>query len=161
MKKLALISALFVTVHLLASCTPRPEETDEVLEGTGMRDTGIEQSDFVPVAKPHADPGREHYILSVDTSSLSRDLVGDPTGVRVRVTGPLGDGCQRYEYMDSVGRGKTLYMVFWASRPKDPNAMCTQQMQYYNTEIRVDRALYTRFSIVLPDGRETFFQVAD
>lgn len=155
MKKIALPLILFVTVHVM-SCTPRPE--DDVPQ------IGDSLSTTVPIETPkvetpgdrgQTDPTRVNYILPVDTSFVSKE--GGSTLIRVR--GPLGDGCQKFEYIDSVANGSTMKLTFWASRPKDPNTVCTQQMQAYQKEIMIDPKQFTRYSVVQPNGSEKAFPI--
>ena len=155
MKKIALPLILFVTVHVI-SCTPRPEDDVPQIGDSLSTTIPIETPrDEAPADRTQSDPTRENYILPVDTSYIS--VEGGLTLIRVR--GPLGDGCQKFEYIDSVKNGSTLKLAFWASRPKDPNTVCTQQFQAYQKEIVVDRAQYDRYSVKLPDGSERAFPI--
>jgi len=162
MKKLTftfLASLTIVTV--MNSCASRSDEPQmseptrpDTMQTMIVEDTG---SAIAATPRPHTEPDREHYILPSDSARLTRD--GSTVWVMVR--GPLGDGCQRYEYFDSVARGSTLYLTFWASRPTDSTVVCTQQMQYYDKEIRIENSPYTTFSVLQPDGRTSIFTLRE
>ena len=151
---------LALLVPLINSCAGRdePQMSDtarpDTMQATIVEDTG---SAIAMTPRPHTEPDREHYILASDSGRLTRD--GSTVWIMVR--GPLGDGCQRYEYFDSVARGSTLYLTFWASRPTDSNVVCTQQMQYYDKEVRIENSPYTTFSVLQPDGRTSFFTLTN
>lgn len=148
MRKLALLFVLFVAVQLSA-CTPRPEESPT---GDSVRSeviTDIPNQDSLASAGRQADPTRENYILPMDTVHVGYD--GEMAVLTVG--GPLGDGCQRFEFIDSVKDGSTLRLTFWASRPKAKDAMCTQQMQFVERELRVPQSAYTRLSVDQPHGK--------
>ncbi|HET6512945.1 MAG TPA: hypothetical protein VFH43_12175 [Candidatus Kapabacteria bacterium] len=155
MKKIALPLILFVTVHVM-SCTPRPEDDVPQIGDSLSTTVPIETPQGnAPADREQTDPTRQNYILPVDTSYIS--IEGGKTLIRVR--GPLGDGCQKFEYIDSVKDGSTLKLAFWASRPKDPNTVCTQQFQAYEKEIVVDRTLYDRYIVKVPNGLERAFPI--
>jgi hypothetical protein len=147
MKKIALCVIIFVTVHLAQSCTPRPEELPV---GDSLRAELPAPAGSEPDTTHQTDPSRMNYILPMDTTYI-RDSAGFTL---IKVGGPLGDGCQRFEYMDSVRDGSALKLTFWASRPKDPNVICTQQMQYVQREIRIKSGDYSILRVMLPNGKE-------
>jgi hypothetical protein len=155
MKKIAPLLILFVTVHVV-SCTPRPEDDvpqiGDSLSTTIPIETPLEET---PGGREQADPTRVNYILPIDTAFVNKE--GGMTLIRVR--GPLGDGCQKFEYIDSVSSGSTMKLTFWASRPKDPNTVCTQQFQEYQKEIVVDPLQYNRFVVRSPNGTEREFPI--
>jgi hypothetical protein len=136
----------------MTSCAGRNE--DPQMEGAARPDTA--QSDIVesigtataPIAREHPDPEREYYILHSDSVRLTRD----DAAVWIMVRGPLLDGCQRYEYYDSVANGETLYLTFWGSRPTDSTVVCTPQTQFYDKELRIQNTGFTTFSVIQPDG---------
>ena len=158
MKKIALALSLLVTLLTFASaCAPRPEEDlppvgDSLSNAIPDPGAAPAQSEPAKVGtgepRTNADPSRENYILRSDTAWMDRS--GDATIINVR--GPLGNGCQKYEYMDSVRQGTVLELTFWASRPKDPNVICTELMQAYTQEIRIENSPYTEFRITQPNG---------
>jgi hypothetical protein len=149
MKKIALIAILFVTVHL-AACTPRP---DEMPAGDSTRSEivsdNVPDQDSLRGARRQSDPSRENYILPMDTIHISQAR----ESTVLNIGGPLGDGCQRFEFVDSVKEGSTLKLTFWASRPKAKDVVCTQQMQYVQREIRLPKSAYTQLSVVQPNGK--------
>jgi hypothetical protein len=149
MKKIALTAILFVTVHL-AACTPRP---DDLPGGDSARSEiltdNVPDQDSLANARRQPDPTRENYILPMDTVHIA--YVGETTVLKVG--GPLGDGCQHFEFIDSVKDGSTLRLTFWASRPRAKDVVCTQQMQYVEREIRIPQSAYTQLSVVQPSGK--------
>ncbi len=155
MKKITLALVLFVTVHV-TSCTPRPEDDVPQIGDSLSTTIPIETpKDETPDNRGQTDPTRMNYILPVDTAFVSEE--GGKTLIRVR--GPLGDGCQKFEYIDSVKDGSTIKLTFWASRPKDPNTVCTQQFQAYQQEVLVDPLQYNRYSVRQPNGTERTYPI--
>jgi len=153
MKQTALALSLLVVLQLFASCTARPEEEippvgDSIT--THIPGPGPDTTTAPAPAGPRAnsDPTRENYILRSDTAWIKTS--GDLTTLTVR--GPLGNGCQKYEYMDSVRKGTSLELRFWASRPKDPNVICTELMQAFSQEIRIENSPNTEYKIMQPNG---------
>ncbi len=119
----------------------RPDTAQsEVVESIGTG-TALE-------ARQHADPEREYYILTSDSVRLTRD----DAAVWIMVRGQLLDGCQRYEYYDSVANGSALMLTFWGSRPTDPTVVCTQERSVYDKELRIANTGYTSFGVIQPDG---------
>jgi hypothetical protein len=162
MRKYTFLLTLILAVPLLHSCAARTEEPPPIAE-TEEPAAVIEQMVDdpgrveVPEPRPQEDPDRENYILRSDTAWLTRD--GSTVWLSVR--GPLGNGCQRFEYMDSVARDNTLFLTFFASRPKDPHVICTELMQGYDKEIKVENSTYTRFTVIQPDGKTKSFDLSD
>ena len=123
------------------------------MEGASRPDTA--QSEIVEsfgtaeaaAPRPHPDPDREHYILPSDSVRLTRDA----GNIWIMVRGPLKDGCQRYEYYDSVANGSTLLLTFWGSRSKDSTVVCTPQTQYYDKEIHIQNSPYSTITVIQPD----------
>jgi hypothetical protein len=156
MKKIALTFLLFVTVHA-TGCTPRPEE-DVPQIGDSLSSTVPKEdapASDLEGSRAQTDPTRENYILPMDTTFVLKQ----GSEAIIKVQGPLGDGCQHFEYIDSVKDGSMLKLTFWASRPKDPNTVCTQQMQAYQKEIRVPAIEYTSYLIVQPNGSTRSFPI--
>lgn len=155
----ALTLALFLP--LMTSCAGRNE--DPQMEGAIRPDTA--QSDVVesigtgtaPEARQHADPEREYYILPSDSVRLTRD----DAAVWIMVRGQLLDGCQRYEYYDSVALDATLYLTFWGSRPTDSTVVCTQQRSVYDKELRIENSGYTSYGVIQPDGTTRVLTVSE
>jgi len=110
---------LVLLVATVVSCTPRPED-----QPGGASRTDSRQS----------DPAREYYILPVDSVMLA--------GLNVKITGPLGDGCQQFAYIDSIRQGNSLVLTLWASRPKAKDVACTMIMQYYDKSIALTGGQY-------------------
>jgi hypothetical protein len=155
MKKIALFAIIFVTLLGSQSCTKRL--ADDIPQIGDSLSTTVPMGDPAnpDVTDHHTDPQRVNYILPMDSTSVRREA----GSTLITVIGPLGDGCQKFEYIDSIRDGKTLKLTFWASRPKDPNTVCTQQMQYYQKEIRIDPAEYSGYSVVQPSGPERTFSI--
>jgi hypothetical protein len=147
MKKIALTVLLFITLQLSQACTPRPDD-DLPIGDSSTTELPPPANDTAKLSR-QPDSTRVNYILPMDTVYV-RD---SSTYKLIHVGGPLGDGCQKFEYIDSAKENTTLKLTFWASRPKDPNTICTQQMQYVEREIRVPRSGYTELSVVQPDGK--------
>jgi hypothetical protein len=158
MKRLTLALALALLLPLMNSCAGRNE--DPQMEGAARPDTAqseVFESFGTAIAaepRPNPDPGRENYILRSDSARITREN----GAVWIMVRGPLGDGCQRYEYYDSVASGSTLFLTFWASRPTDSTVVCTPQTQFYDKEIRIANSGYTTFSIIQPGGSTHMLQ---
>lgn len=133
MKKVALLGFCFIALLAIAFCTPRPEE--------GKAEDGNGQD------SRQSDPEREYYILPIETVDVTRGS----GGTTIAVSGPLGDGCQKFAYMDSVKSGMTLNLTFWASRPKAKNVPCTMIMQYLNREIVVGSGEYGEVAVQTPN----------
>lgn len=150
MKKIALPLLLFITVHLMQACTPRPEDLPPS-DGADSSGATLPPPAGAPELDPKSqtDPSRVNYILPMDTIHV-RDSAEFKL---IQVGGRLGDGCQKFEYIDSIKESSTLELTFWASRPKDPNTICTQQMQYLQRELRVPRSAYTDINVVQPGGK--------
>lgn len=153
--KQILLSVLFcLSVTFLSACAAQQDEPpmpDAQRSDTTSREQMAEAPETVvpPSPKEHDDPGREYFILPSDTSRITQD--GSTVWLMVR--GPLANGCQRHEYYDSVSQGTTLYLTFWGSRPTDSTVVCTEQVQGYDREIRIEDSPYTRFSVIQPDGQ--------
>jgi hypothetical protein len=160
-KKFGFAFALALLLLMMNSCAGRNE--DPQMEGAARPDTA--QSDVVesigtgtaPQARQHADPEREYYILPSDSVRLTRD----DAAVWIMVRGQLIDGCQRYEYYDSVALDATLYLTFWGSRPTDSTVVCTQQRSVYDKELRIENAGYTSFGVIQPDGTTRVLTISE
>lgn len=151
----ALICAL-----LLSACAAQQEDPavearqSDTMTSEILRDT----STIVAAApRPHTEPDRENYMLRSDTALFVREN----SALSIVVRGPLGNGCQRYEYMDSVRSGNTLFLTFWASRPTDPNVICTEQMQAYDRLVRIESSPYTRLAVLQPDGSTRSYAISE
>jgi hypothetical protein len=151
MKKIALPLVISVSLYLAQSCTPRPEEDiPQIGDSLSTTVPRGEPSKTIEPADRQSDPSRVNYVLPMDTTYIAKD--GDMT--LIKVGGPLGDGCQQFEFIDSVKDGSALKLTFWASRPKDPNTVCTQQMQYVEKEVRIRTGEYSTLRVILPNGKE-------
>jgi hypothetical protein len=146
MRKIALPLLLFITLYSTLACTPRP---DELPVGDTNRVALPPPASDSLARHEQTDTTRVNYILPMDTTSI-RDSA---SFTLIKVGGPLGDGCQKFEYIDSVKEGSILNLTFWASRPKDPNTVCTQQMQYVERQIRVAKGAYSQLSVAQPQGK--------
>jgi hypothetical protein len=147
--------------HSLISCAAQQEEP--ALPDTQRADTATWQyrpeqveTITIPTPRQHADPEREYFILSSDSTRITQN----GASLWLTVRGPLANGCQRHEYFDSVRQGTTLYLTFWGSRPTDSTVVCTEQSQGYDREIRIENSQYTKFCIVQPDGRTRAYMLS-
>jgi hypothetical protein len=114
-------ATLVVLALLISACTPRPEDHSPAQTQKDPR---------------QSDASREYYVLPVDSVMVTPGLV--------RVTGPLGDGCQRFAYIDSVKQGSSLVLTLWASRPKAKDVACTMIMQYYDKSVNLPMGSYSK-----------------
>lgn len=153
MSRLRFAFAIATLVTLFTSCAGRNEDPQptvatkpDTMQSTIQMDSGTVT---VPQPRTNNDPERVNYILASDSTTVVRD----GSNLSLTVRGPLGDGCQRFEYYDSTSLGTMLQLTFWASRPTDPNVVCTQQMQYYDQSVVIRNSNYTSFSVVQPDGK--------
>lgn len=152
---------VFLSVIVLSGCAATQDEPEvpeaQQMDSTIREQMALELETVAPPTPPkHDDPEREYFALTSDTVRVTQD--GSTVWVMVR--GPLGNGCMRHEQYDSVAQGTTLYLTMWGSRPTDPNVVCTEQMQSYDREIRIENSPYTRYSLVQPDGRAKSYTLA-
>ena len=105
--------------------------------------------------EPTVDLGAMEIKLMPIESVAVNIMESDPVQVAAEISGTLRDGCTEFKDATQTRNGNTITITVNTMRPKD--MMCTQDIRFYSTTIKLDGAFPAgNYTVKVNDVEQTF-----